>query len=195
MQSHINSGVIQFTTHPTNQTVNYGDFVTFECRLQVDDRSHILLSYIGNTNVQNDRSSLADLDRREFSANVSGTVGRVSMLVNSRTLELFDNFWCRAVYVQHQHIDSAVAYINVRYPECNALQSQPSLAVTTQPLSVAATTASTPQDVKPTCTCDPIGSNGMCGKSLILFFFCFVLIKRRKFIALTMLDITTLVSY
>lgn len=112
---------------PRNKTVNYGEFVEFECRVDVEGHNHVLELYFGSTNIFPDKYS--SLDSREFFAGVSGTLGKVWIIVNNKTIEHFKYFWCKVVY-NYLREDSDRAYIDVMYPECTPFLHQTNAAVT-----------------------------------------------------------------
>ena len=116
-----------FKIQPKNKTVKYGEIVQFECQIHRESSQGFYL-YFGNTLVYPLlQGNFSALDQREFSVNVNQCtnclqnqtiiVGRVWILINSRTLQIIEPFWCR---VTHSRIseDSCTAYVEVVYPEC-----------------------------------------------------------------------------
>ena len=160
----MDSGTTHFTLQPANKTVNYGDFVNFECHAHPDHQMHTISLYIGRIVLIDSNyryQYFNNLDQRDFSANINGTVGSFWILVNNRTLLYYEYFWCRIDY-NGTHVDSDDAYINVKYPECTSQLKSQGQCIQLQPTSTQAhhlTSTVFVQDCQPTCTCDLTGSN------------------------------------
>lgn len=169
------SGAVLFTTQPRNKSVNYGEIVEFECNIRVDDGTdhYSLKLFIGFRNVI-ENEVFNRLDSREFFADVNDTLGKVWILINSRTIPLFNYFWCRVFYDAVHFETSNVAFIDIKYPECPS-DSPPSQTNTISPsttsesISTAQPTsvhvhihklASTSVAFQP-CSCHIINNNGM----------------------------------
>ena len=104
----INSGSGPFTLQPKNQSVEHGEIVEFECRAQ-DYRIHRLHVYIGNKRVfpfdQSNLNFRQNLDPREYFVDVrpcncttNEAVGIFWIVINSRTTQVMESFWCRVFY-------------------------------------------------------------------------------------------------
>ena len=149
----------QFTTQPVNTTVNFGEIVEFECRVRVD--GHFLLHlYMVTNNGSSTTNIIQDetfnrLDSREFFANVNNTLGRLWILMNARTIPLFYNFFCGVIYGNHYTLLSNVAYVDVKYPECDSkslLSKSETTTVTLLSTLSLMKLSSTLLSIKPTST-------------------------------------------
>ena len=150
----INSGSGPFTLQPKNQSVEHGEIVEFECRAQ-DYRIHRLHVYIGNKRVfpfdQSNLNFRQNLDPREYFVDVrpcncttNEAVGIFWIVINSRTTQVMESFWCRVFY-NLQIEDSSVAYItNITYPECNPIMQKESTLSNTFSPEYSSTLCPTP---------------------------------------------------
>ena len=111
---------------PENKTVNFGEIVEFECRVQ---SMHHLQLFIGNGKTQSQLYPhlSSPLGSRQFSVNVADlgneTVGKFWILINSNTTQVMEYFYCKVFYENFQVTNSRIAYINVIYPECTTQMS------------------------------------------------------------------------
>ena len=129
--------------------------------MRVEDTGHYLLrlySTNGNraTNVLHD-DKFNHLDPREYFANVNNTFGRLWILINTRTFPLFEAFFCQLSYGDHLTLLSHVAYVDVKYPECNSKSSISETSTDTTMITLLSTLSriklsSTLLSIKPTST-------------------------------------------
>lgn len=126
--------------------MNYGEYVEFECQVDVGNHNHALELYFGSINIFPD--SFNRLDSREFFAGVNGTYGKVWIIVNNKTIHQFKYFWCSVVY-NRQRENSDSGYVDVMYPECTPCLHQTNtvanfVSLTTQ-LPILLTSTQMPQ--------------------------------------------------
>ena len=132
--------------------MNYGEIVQFECHIHTGKYSGLNM-FFGNAlvypEVSMSISTVLDL-RREFSVEVehcystncstnATLVGRVWILINSKTIPVINFFWCR-VHHGSTFEDSVAAHIEVQYPECTPTH----LLIQNQPTIIPVTSSFTP---------------------------------------------------
>ena len=141
---------------PQNISVNYGEFAEFTCDVSSEAASHELQLFIGYFKVFPNRQ--INLNQRELITEVNGRLGSMWILMNNKSIPMFDFFWCRIVYDDfnlHKE-DSNLAYIHVAYEECSSYPQQMTPATVLTPLTPTTAQTTSAEALQSTSTSDAL---------------------------------------